>query len=153
MTNNDHRTTSPGFRISVLYRLNALLHARNMVPLGVLRGQVPFLAAVLEHEGLTQDEISKMVMVDPGATARALSALEVLDLVRRRENEHNRRQNLVYPTDKARDLAPDFYHILEQGADMLFRGFSPDDRAQSLALLDRMIANLKEDLGVDGPDV
>ena len=153
MTNNDHRAVSPGFRISVLFRMNALLHARNMRPLGVLRGQVPFLATVLEREGLTQDEISKTLMADPGATARALSALEALDLVRRRENPQNRRQNLVYPTDRARDLAPDFYRILEQGTDVLFRGFSPDERARSLALLDRMIANLEDDLGAGGPDV
>ena len=145
-TIKERKAKSMGYRAARLHRLHMLVLDGLLAELGlpqVRSGTVPFLSAVLCHGGKTQDELAAWVSVSGACTARALSVLEEADLVTRDENPDNRRQKLVYPTDKAKRLEAAFQDVLERNNTVMLDGFSDEERSQALDYMDRMIANLK----------
>ena len=145
-TIKERKAKSMGYRAARLHRLHMLVLDGLLAELGlpqVRSGTVPFLSAVLCHGGKTQDELAAWVSVSGACTARALSVLEEAGLVTRGENPDNRRQKLVYATDKARELETAFLNVLERNNDVMLGGFSDEERGRALRYMDRMIANLK----------
>jgi DNA-binding MarR family transcriptional regulator len=141
---------SGGYRIGMMSRLQAALLERRLRGHGVAAGQLPYLMEALCKPGQTQDEMAARVGVGSAATARALHALERDGLVTRAENPDNRRQKLVTPTGRARELEAPLRAVLDGHDQMLFKDFSPRERAQALELMDRMAHNLRAAL--DGRD-
>ncbi len=138
------RSTSFGYRFALLHRLNCSLNSEKMEKLGISASQIPFLAELFLADGpLTQDQLSKRVVIDKAATARGLMHLEDQGLVARKVNPANRRQKLVSPTPKARELEADFYKALRSTSEIFVQGFSKEEKEQALSLLDRMMENGK----------
>ncbi len=137
------RQKAPGYRLAVLHRLSAAFLSPPMRALGLRRGWIALLVEVLEAPGQTQDALSKRLRVDRAATARTLFELEGQGYVLRREDATDRRQKLVYPTEKAKALAGDLMAVLEQHNRALFHGFDDARREEALAILDAMIGNLE----------
>lgn len=79
---------------------------------GVRRGQVPFLMELYHHDGVTQDYLAQMTVMDKSTVARALHKLEADGFVRREQNPADKRENLVYLTAKGREIHP-LVHDLE----------------------------------------
>ena len=66
----------------------------------------PFLMAILNNDGFTQEELTVYVGVDKAATARAVRSLEEKGYLTRVQDPRDKRQNRVYPTEKAREIGP-----------------------------------------------
>jgi DNA-binding MarR family transcriptional regulator len=139
------RSKSFGYRFALLYRLMCTLNSERMERIGISASQIPFLSELFLADGpLTQDELSKRVVIDKAATARGLMNLEDQGLVVRKVNPKNRRQKLVSPTPKARELETDFYKALRNSSEVFVQGFSREEKEQALSLLDRMMENGKQ---------
>lgn len=52
--------------------------------------------ALLQNDGITQDELIKIVSVDKAVTARTLKSLEENGFVLRVQDEKDRRQKRIY---------------------------------------------------------
>ena len=66
----------------------------------------PFLMSVLNNEGLTQEELTAYVGVDKAAASRTVRSLEEKGFLSRVQDPRDKRQNRVYPTDKAKEIGP-----------------------------------------------
>ena len=98
--------------ITVLFRksqsyLSVLLKKYNLTA-----AEQPFFATLQKYEGITQDELSTLISVDKSATARTVKSLEEKGYVTRVQDEQDRRQNRVFPTEAARECWPDVQHEL-----------------------------------------
>lgn len=140
------RSVSFGYRISQLHRHIARFIRGTHGPMGIEQGQVAFIAELMHSEAVTQDELSCRLHIDKGATARQLARLEKAGLITRTVNEHNRRQNLVSLSDTMRKHRKEFLAPLTLLSETLVTGFSTEERAMALSLLDRMITNLQNTL-------
>jgi DNA-binding MarR family transcriptional regulator len=85
----------------------------------------PFFMTLQHHEGITQEELTAIVCVDKAATTRAVKSLEEKGFLIRMQDEEDRRQNRIYPTDTAKQLIDsvrrellDFNNLLTQGIDL-----------------------------------
>lgn len=142
MTQKFTREISFGYRFAVIQRLQAAITRDGILALGITIAQLPFLAELFYmNTPITQDELSKILTIDPAATARALDQLEKKGLVCREVNPENRRQKLVTPSLKARELEQEFYAVLQNTSDTLSEGFTDDEKEAALNLLDRIMAN------------
>lgn len=135
------RETSFGYKISQLHRLIQLHTATAFEPFGLGAYQVPFVAELFREEGQTQDQLSARLHIDKAATARALAKLEQRGLVVRRVNSANRRQKLIYLTERTKCLQEEFLTPLLRVTEILAQGFSEEEKGQALRLLDRMVSN------------
>lgn len=139
------RSQSFGYRFAMLYRLNASLCREEIKEIGLSMGQVPFIAELLFEEGpLTQAQLSQRLEIDKAATARGLDILDRRGWVERTVNPHNRRQKLVYATDKAKKIADRFFSALAKTNDLFIEGFTEDETKNALDLLDRMMINARK---------
>lgn len=137
------REKAPGYRLAVLHRLSAAFLTPRMASLGLRRGWIAVLLELIERPGQPQDALSRSLRVDRAATARTLFELEGQGYVTRREDAADRRQKLVYPTEKTLALADRLTAVLASHNQALFKGFDADRRRQALSILDAMVANLE----------
>jgi DNA-binding MarR family transcriptional regulator len=137
------RQKAPGYRVAVLHRLSTAFLSPPMQALGLRRGWIAALIEVIERPGQTQDAMTRSLKVDRAATARTLFELESQGYVIRREDRADRRQKLVYPTEKTLALTDKLYAVLATHNQALFTGFDAARREEALAILDAMIDNLE----------
>ena len=142
----DDRRKSPGYRAARIFRTNACLLDRQVSSLGLCHGQIPYLIAITEKEGQTQDELGASIRVTRAATARTLKGMEKAGLITRKENPDNRRQKLVYPTEQANNLMEKLHIILAAHNDLMLTGFSEEEKTQLFSLMDRLIDNVEDAL-------
>jgi DNA-binding MarR family transcriptional regulator len=154
-----HRQQAPGYRLAVLHRLSAAYLAPRTRALGIRRAWVTFLLELLERPDQSQDSLSRTLCLDRAATARTLAALEARGYVTRAKDPANHRQNIVRPTDLAREAVAELEPVLAGHNEALFAGFDPTRRRLALEVLEHMAANLRAALARDveppasgGPD-
>jgi len=138
------RSKSFSFRVARLFRMNACQLDRQLSRLGLCHGQVPYIIATVEKDGQTQDELAALVRVHRAATARTLKNMETAGLVVRKENPENRRQKLVYSTEKSRNILDDMLAILDTHNQTMFADFSEEEKTLILSLMDSAIDNVQE---------
>ncbi len=142
MPQSTARDTSFGYRFAMIHRLGRALAHQGLKAFGLTQAQIPFLMELLHREGpMTQQALSRALVIDPAATARTLEQLEKQGWIRREVNGENRRQKLVFPTDKARDHETKLVKVLSRASQALVSDFSETEKKAVLALLDRIMAN------------
>lgn len=118
----------------------------------------PFFMALQRYEGVTQEDLTALVCVDKAATARAVKSLEKKGFLIRRQDPSDKRQNLVYPTDQARQLGGAVKHELLHFNSLLTEGIDPQDLKQVYGALLKMeenfsrILNCKDIAAADGEE-
>jgi DNA-binding MarR family transcriptional regulator len=138
---------SLGRLISILYRTGQSYIGRRLEPYGIGSGQFAFLAELLKHDGVSQDDLAVFFRCDKATVARALQQLESRAYVRREHSPADGRVNLVYVTDQARAFEPVLFEILSEWTETLARKLSITERSQAFELLDRMVDNASAALG------
>lgn len=139
------KKTSYGYRFALLHRLHGSMCRKEIQQAGIQLSQLPFLLELVQETSpVTQDCLSNQIAIDKGTTARAISQLEKKGFVTRVANAENRRQNLVSATAKAHGVADDLFSALDDAAKILVQGFSDEEQAAVLDLMDRMIANARK---------
>ena len=103
----------------------------------------PFLMAILNNEGFSQEELTAYVGVDKAATARAVRSLEDKGLLTRVQDPRDKRQNRVYPTEKAKEVGPLVKKELSRINLALTQGLSREEDDRIYALLMRIDENFK----------
>lgn len=90
--------------IAILARKNQVYMSNVLEEYDITIAELPFFMALIDHQGLTQEELTTIVCVDKAATARAVKSLEQKGYLKRVKDKEDSRQNRVYPTKEAKLL-------------------------------------------------
>jgi len=131
-----------GKNLSTIVRLTHCNINDELMAHDISSGQFPYFMALIMMEGATQEELSEMLFMDKGTTAKALKKLEEKGFVIRKKCQTDKRCNRVLFTDKGRNLIPEVMRVLEIWTDKLFKDFSMDERELLGEYLDRMMKNI-----------
>lgn len=126
--------------ITLLARKNQRCIAEALKEYEITAAEQPFFVAIVQSDGITQEELTAIVSVDKAATARAVRSLEDKGYLIRRQNEKDKRQNLIYPTDKMRFLFPSLEQTLLEMSARVTEGLSVQEMEtvyRSLVWMDR----------------
>ena len=74
-------------------------------PFGINVGEEPYFMTLVNEDGLTQDELTKRVMVDKAATTRAVKSLEEKGFITRKIDSADKRSKRMYLTSKGKEIA------------------------------------------------
>lgn len=74
-------------------------------PFGINVGEEPYFMTLVNEDGLTQDELTKKVMVDKAATTRAVKSLEEKGFIIRKIDSADKRSKRLYLTSKGKEIA------------------------------------------------
>ena len=111
----------------------------------------------LLHTGQARSalELSRLLVVDAGATTRMLDRLEAKGLLARTRSAADRRVVEITVTDAGRAAIAPVPRLLGDLNQDLLAGLGPDDTAELFRLIDHLIANAAALQGAragDGPD-
>jgi len=126
---------------SVLYRYGQMYLARNLEEIGIGRGASQVVPLIVRHPGISQDRLASKMNLDKGTVARAVWQLEDEGYVRRETDENDARSNQVYPTEKLHRHAPFINDVMKGWYEVLFKGFSDEERDKILLALEKMSEN------------
>lgn len=131
--------------ISMIYRYTRRYFARELIDSQLDAGQLPFLLQLYRSPGITQEQLSCALGMDKGTTARSVAQLEECGLAYRTPDENDRRINHVFPTQAALGSEDELFDIIDRLHELLFEGFTAEERAQALTLIIRMKDNIEKE--------
>lgn len=113
-----------------------------IAPYNLTVAEQPFFMALQHNEGITQEGLTAIVGVDKAATARAVKSLENKGFLTRRQDENDRRNNLLFPTKKAKELYPSVHSTLLALNASITAGIDMEDQEKILYCLQIIEKNL-----------
>lgn len=131
-----------GKYISQLYRKGNSFITKKLCNIGVGSGQFMFLLELYREDGRSQEELSEVLNIDKGTTARAIKKLEEEGFLIRVKDETDKRAYKVYLTEEGKDVKEIIYDVLEQWENTITSQLS-DEEKDMMKLLLRKICKIK----------
>ncbi|MBQ8624131.1 MAG: MarR family transcriptional regulator [Oscillospiraceae bacterium] len=98
-----------------------------------------YVFAICKNPGASQDKLAKYLCINKSSVTRHLSALEKDGYVERRVSESDKRETLVYPTQKMLDILPEVVKITSDWNALVAEGISEEELALFNSIMDRML--------------
>lgn len=98
-----------------------------------------YVFAICQRPGLSQDKLAKQLCINKSSVTRHLSYLEKNAYVERRTSEADKREILVFPTQKMRDILPDVAGITRKWNALVAAGITEEELVAFHAILDKML--------------
>ncbi len=127
--------------LTQVWRCACLYRMKQYEPLGIGMYQDSYLVAVCECPGITQEGIAKRIFVHKSNVARQICSLEEKGFVSREPDPADKRNLLVYPTQKALSALPVIRRVRAAWAAQITQGFSAEEAAALSRALERLAEN------------
>lgn len=101
------------------------------------------LSLIYQSEGSNQKKLAELSGRDRAAITRILNILEYKELIDRKNSYHDKREFLIYLTDKGNDLYKETSEIMFQNAQKIKSIFSDSELEQFKSLLCKLSSNLE----------
>ncbi|HEV2270093.1 MAG TPA: MarR family transcriptional regulator [Steroidobacteraceae bacterium] len=100
------------------------------------------LLVLAENEGVTQQRLSELTMLDPVAIGRILERLEAEGLVARRPRPGDGRARAVVLTRKAVEMLPNLWQAVKESLREALTGMATTEKRVLMGALQRVVSNL-----------
>ena len=146
------RKTMPNIMkfVNTIHRCQTVFRSERLSD-GICGAHHLFVFAICNHPGRSQEELSKQLFLNKSTVTRALSSLESSGYVRREVNPNDKRESLVYPTEKMTAILPRVREIAAEWNEILSAGISPEELSAFLSVIEKMEKNARTAiLGAEG---
>lgn len=130
-----------GKSMSIIYRYRQILINHKLKPYGLGSGQHIFLLNIALNEGISQKELTNLIKIDKATTAKALKKLEEHGYIYRQCDDHDRRYNQLFLTEKGHETLPTITHILNEITQELVQGMDEEECQQFTQSLNKILDN------------
>lgn len=103
--------------------------------------QWSLLVHLYRRDGQTQQALARTAVKDKAAVTRLLNGLEKKNIVLRIPDRNDRRSNLVYLTNKAKELKPHLVGFVEEMLEEAEQGIDPDEMARCRETINNIFNN------------
>ena len=134
--------STPGHLVSLAARGFTRLSEARLKPLGFGVGHLPVLVALQTGRADTQRDLARFAQIQQPPMAQMLARMERDGLIRRTPDPGDGRSSRIALTKLALARLPEAIATLFRGNRDAMAGFTDEEMAQFVALLDRLIANL-----------
>lgn len=131
-----------GKYISQLYRRGGIFMSKGMEKHNIGQGQFMFLLELYIEDGRNQEELSKVLKIDKGTTARAIKKLEEEGYLIREKDYKDKRSNKVFLTQKGIDIKDDIFLVLHEWESIINSSLDEEERVLMTKLLKKVCSNI-----------
>ncbi len=142
-------TSTPAHLVAQAARLFSQAFQARFAPHNVTPAQYPVLLHLWREDGLTQHQLCDLVGIEQPTMANTLKRMERDGLVRKVQDDNDRRKVRIRLTRRAKGLQEALDLSAEEVLSAAVAGFSAMERDGLDALLKRVIANLEQDMDQD----
>ena len=139
---NKRRCDNIGKYISQLYRRGGIFITKRMEKYNIGQGQFMFLLELYIEDGRNQEELSKVLKIDKGTTARAIKKLEEEGYIERFKYEKDKRSNKIYLTQKGRDIKESIFSVLDEWERKMSEHLDESEKELMIKLLKKVCLNI-----------
>ena len=140
MTNNSCQ--SVGKYISIIHRTGSSFLSKEFSKFNIGSGQYMYLIHLYKNDGLSQEELTEILNIDKGTTAKSIKKLENEGFVMRVKDKNDKRINRVYLTPKALEIKDEFLSSINAWENTLTLNLSYAEKEQALTLLKKITYNI-----------
>ena len=126
--------------LTYITRCGALFRNQRMEPMGLNARQASSLFAICKEPGISQDQLSRRVVLNKSNITRQLTFLEERGLVSRVTSQKDKRVLQLYPTEKALEILPQIREIYRNWRVHLLQDLSEEERECLVTMLEKMKA-------------
>ncbi len=119
-------------------RSQAVFRTRRVKCTDLCAHHYAFVLSICHTPGRPQEELAKSLCLDKSTVARAIAFLEEKAYVTKIPNETDKRQYLVYPTEKMLDVYPQICRANEEWNACIEKGISNEELCVFYSVLSRM---------------
>lgn len=137
--------STPTFWVNQASRLLMWHFEQRLRPFDFGMAYMPVLVALEQNGVLLQKQLAELAHVEQPTMAALLTRMERDGLVERRTHPTDKRASHISLSTKARKRLPVVKEKMIEVAEQATAGFSNDERAMFIALLQRVVNNLDQD--------
>ena len=100
--------------ISVLYRQFQIYINNNTKDLQISASEYIFLMEMYKNDNMSQEQLSKNLIIDKSATARAIKSLEEKEYIIRKKDDNDKRTDRIKLTKKGIEIKDRLSNLLEE---------------------------------------
>lgn len=130
--------------ISELYRGNNSFLTKKCAKFNIGSGQIMFLINIYMNEGISQENLSELLNIDKGTTARAMKKLQDQGYIVRETDRKDRRVYRIMPTFKALQIKKEIFNILDEWNKKITENLTQEEIENTLSILKKIRENQKE---------
>jgi DNA-binding MarR family transcriptional regulator len=127
--------------ISIIHRNLCAYMNQSLPGCDIGYGPKRFLIEIALFPGLTQEEVSELLLMDKTTTARAVKELEKKGYITRKRDPEDRRCRRLWPTEQGKAFAPKVIEARKKAQEALAQGFTTKERARLAILLQNLAQN------------
>lgn len=135
--------------INRIARCGILYRDEKLKKYGIRGYQNVYLFNICNNPGISQEELSRKILVNKSNVARQIAVLEKNGFVTREVSSKDRRRMCVYPTEKAKSAIPKIKKVVEQWNNELLEGFSKQERDTLSEMLQKVMEKAVSNVSAD----
>ncbi|ATH62995.1 DNA-binding MarR family transcriptional regulator [Staphylococcus pasteuri] len=109
------------------------------------KGQFIYLVRICENPGMIQEQLVDMLKIDRATASRSIKNLEKNNFIYKTYNENNKKNKLLYPTEKGQNLYPFIIRENNHSNEVALEGFNNKEIDELSKMLNRVKHNISED--------
>ena len=130
--------TIAGRLISAIHRKIYQRMQANLKDYDIDAGQFFFLRYLLQHQGIAQEEVAQNLFLDKATVSKGIKRLELLGYIRKEVNPADKRENHLFPTQKAIRIKDEIDEIYDEINQFLFHDLSDEE----ISLLENILGKI-----------
>ena len=129
--------------LNIISRCQAIYRSEKLKADGICAGHHAFILSISKNPGHSQEDLSREICLNKSTVARTLNHLESFGYISRNPNPDDKRQFLVYPTEKMLEILPEVREISKEWNDCISEGISEEELEIFHSVLSRMECKAK----------
>lgn len=113
--------------------------------LDLTKGQYLYVIRICENPGIIQEKVAELLKVDRTTASRAIQKLETKGFIEKRSDQGNKKNKLLFPTNKSLDIYPFLKREGEYSNERALDGFSSEEVDSIHHLLTHVLQNIEID--------
>ncbi|KAF6568183.1 MarR family transcriptional regulator [Paenibacillus sp. FSL M8-0228] len=109
------------------------------------KGQYLYLVRICENPGIIQEKLAEMIKVDRTTASRAIKKLVINGFIEKEEDQHNKKINKLFPTEKGNKVYPFIKREHDYSDNVALAGFSESEVNTIFNLLQRVRKNIGDE--------
>ena len=136
--------------MNIIARCAAIYRTQQIELDGLMGVHHSYILVIVNHPGLSQDRLAKHLCLNKSNVTRHLAGLEKLGYVERRASEADKREMLVYPTQKMLDIYPEVLRVTREWNALVSEGFTEEELECFGRLIEKMLDRSLDLIGREG---
>ena len=129
--------------INVTSRCASLKRSRELSDLGLMGNQHTYILNVCRNPGISQEGLAKKIYIHKSNVARQVALLAQGGFLKRLPSSQDKREMLLYPTDKAQNALPVIRKVLADWNRYLMEEFTGEEQAALLDMMNRVMVRAR----------